>query len=625
MYISLFRSVFKLCNNVRQLPVCCYQSLRSAKSTEEYRLKEEFGKVDSLRKQAQFYQEQPRLDNPFLADIPLQSFLNHYVPDEVKKEISDDLQRFGDRIIDEIDDLGWECELNLPSLETLDVWGRRIDELKTCHAWKKQQDISAEEGFVAIPYEQKLHLWSRLHQICKIYMYSPSAGLYTCPLAMTDGAAKTILSWKNSVSGELNERFVNAYNKLISRDPKIFWTSGQWMTEKRGGSDVANSTETIAVPDNGIYRLYGYKWFSSAADSNMALTLARIVQDNEVPEDLQALNGLTMFYVETRNPQGELNNIEIVKLKNKLGTRSLPTAELILDGSVAYKLFDEGRGIASISHMLNITRLHNSIASVGMMRRILQLSRDYSRKRIAFGKTLAEIPLHMRVLSTIEMEIRGSLLLLLKVGILLGKTEVGISTTDELLLLRLMSPILKLYTAKQAVAVASEGLETFGGQGYMEDSRLPVILRNAQVLPIWEGTTNVMSLDVIRSLLKTNSEALMSLKKSISLCLEAGKKESTLQESCTKIENSINYILYFIKNYPELLNIAARDISYSIASTHIGALFIENAAITKKTPDIFMAKQWCEVRELCPLSKHKDYTYYVKNDYEVVMEGCKVG
>ncbi|GFU30972.1 acyl-CoA dehydrogenase family member 11 [Nephila pilipes] len=254
--------------------------------------------------------------------------------------------------------------------------------------------------------------------------------------------------------------------------------------------------------------------------------------------------------------------------------------------------------------MLNITRLHNAMASVGSMRRILQLSRDYSRKRVAFGKTLAEIPLHMRVLSTIEMEIRGSLLLLLKVGILLGKTE-------------------KLYTAKQAVAVASEGLETFGRQGYMEDSRLPVILRNAQVLPIWEGTTNVMSLDVIRSL-KTNSETLMSLKKSITLCMEAGKKEGALQESGSKVDKSINYILRFIKNYPELLNIAARDISYSIARSYIGALLIENAAITKKKTDIFTAKQWCEIQELCPLSLHKDYPYYVKNDFETIMEGCKV-
>ncbi|GFT43096.1 acyl-CoA dehydrogenase family member 11, partial [Nephila pilipes] len=293
MYISFFRTVFKRCIRVCQfdvLPICSYQPtrFRSAKSTEGYKLKEELNKVDFFRysqaKNAQFYQEQPKLDNPFLADIPLQSFLNHYVPEEVKKEISTDLQRFGDRIIDEIDDLGWECESNLPSLETLDVWGRRIDDLKTCHAWKKQHDISSEEGIVAIPYEQKLNFWSRLHQICKIYMYSPSAGLYTCPLAMTDGAAKTILSWKNSTRGERNERFTNAFNNLISRDPEKFWTSGQWMTERRGGSDVANSTETVAVPENDFYRLYGYKWFSSATDSNMALTLARVAQDTEVAE-----------------------------------------------------------------------------------------------------------------------------------------------------------------------------------------------------------------------------------------------------------------------------------------------------------------------------------------------------
>ncbi|GBL82363.1 Acyl-CoA dehydrogenase family member 11 [Araneus ventricosus] len=167
----------------------------------------------------------------------------------------------------------------------------------------------------------------------------------------------------------------------------------------------ANGTETVAVPDNGFYRLYGYKWFSSASDANIALTLARIVQN---PEMSKAENGLTMFCVETRNSQGQLNNIQMVKLKNKLGTRGLPTAELLLDGCVAYKMSQEGRGIASISHMLNTTRVHNSLTSVGYMRKILLLSRDYSRKRVAFGKTLSEIPLHMRVLSNIEVEIRAS-------------------------------------------------------------------------------------------------------------------------------------------------------------------------------------------------------------------------
>ncbi|GBL82359.1 Acyl-CoA dehydrogenase family member 11 [Araneus ventricosus] len=208
-----------------------------------------------------------------------------------------------------------------------------------------------------------------------------------------------------------------------------------------------------------------------------------------------------------------------------------------------------------------------------------------------------------------------------EVAVLLGKAEIGLSTADEQLLLRLLSPVMKLYTAKQAIAIVSEGLETFGGQGYMEDSRLPVLLRDVQVCSIWEGTTNVMSLDVIRSLLKTNSEALMSLEKNTILCLENGKKESALQESCIKIEKSMKYISTFIKENPGLLHIAARDISYSIARTYIGALLIDNATITKKATDIFTAQQWCKMQELCPLSLHQSYNSYAENDHETVMEG----
>jgi len=168
-----------------------------------------------------------------------------------------------------------------------------------------------------------------LHQLAKLFLYSPSAGLFTCPLAMTDGAAKTIeaLSLK---------QLKQTYERLTSRDPQTFWTAGQWMTERGGGSDVANGTETIAVPQaDGSYKLYGYKWFSSATDSDMTFTLARTV--GEDGQTIKGTKGLSMFFLRTRNEDGSLNDIEVVKLKNKLGTKQVPTAELLLDGSVAYR------------------------------------------------------------------------------------------------------------------------------------------------------------------------------------------------------------------------------------------------------------------------------------------------
>ncbi|GFN79983.1 isobutyryl-coa dehydrogenase, mitochondrial, partial [Plakobranchus ocellatus] len=155
----------------------------------------------------------------------------------------------------------------------------------------------------------------RLYQMAQFYLYEPSAGLYGCPLAMTNGAARTI-----EVS--------------MCRDPQTFWTSGQWMTEKRGGSDVAGGTETVAVEQpEGTYKLYGYKWFSSATDADITLTLARIVDDHG--STVKGTRGLSLFYLDVK---GQKSNIQLVKLKNKLGTRQLPTAELLIEGATAHKV-----------------------------------------------------------------------------------------------------------------------------------------------------------------------------------------------------------------------------------------------------------------------------------------------
>jgi alkylation response protein AidB-like acyl-CoA dehydrogenase len=229
----------------------------------------------------------------------------------------------------------------------------------------------------------------------KLFLYSPSSGLFSCPLAMTDGAAKTIEAASLNLS--------DAFTRLTSRDPKVFWTSGQWMTERGGGSDVAGGTDTRAVLDNTdsgqqqhMYRLYGYKWFSSATDSDMTLTLGRVV--DEQGNVCAGTKGLSMFYLLTRlENTNQLNGIQIVKLKDKLGTRQLPTAELLLDGALAQRVSPLGRGVAAISSMLTVTRMHNIVSSVAWIRKMTLLARDYATKRKAFGKTLDQHPLHMQV------------------------------------------------------------------------------------------------------------------------------------------------------------------------------------------------------------------------------------
>ena len=173
-----------------------------------------------------------------------------------------------------------------------------------------------------------------------------------------------------------------------------------------------------------------------------------------------------------------------MKMKNKLGTRQLPTAELLLDGVSARLVGEAGRGVAAISTMLSITRLHNTASAVGFSRKMLSLARDYATRRAAFGTSISSHPLHLQTLARMEVEVRGCCALFLDLAHKLGCEELGAISDEDLLLLRLLGPVAKMYTAKSAVAVTSEGLECFGGQGYIEDTGIPTLLRDAQVTSI---------------------------------------------------------------------------------------------------------------------------------------------
>jgi hypothetical protein len=226
----------------------------------------------------------------------------------------------------------------------------------------------------------------------------------------------------------------------------------------------------------------------------MALTLAR--PEGNPPGG----RGLAMFYLELRDEEGKLQNLQINRLKDKFGTRKLPTAELTLDGVLATPVAGLENGVRNITPMLNVTRTWNAVAAVLGMQRAVALTRDYAKKREAFGATLIDKPLHIDTMAEMVSETQGAFLLTFRVVELLGRIEAGEASDSEELLSRLLTPIGKLSTGKQAVSVASEALESFGGAGYVNDTGLPKLLADAQVLPIWEGTTNVLSLDTLRAL-----------------------------------------------------------------------------------------------------------------------------
>jgi len=431
-----------------------------------------------------FVQEPPQLGNQFDDDPLLVSWIARFCP-----EVAAELRELGTVAVEcyakQLADRG-----NEPVLTQWDAWGNRIDRIDVSPLWREAQVLAAGHGMVAAAYEPRHGAHARTHQFAIAHVLGPSLDMYACPLAMTDGAARALLASGNQ---PLIERYVP---RLTSRDPAEMWTSGQWMTERIGGSDVSR-TETVARRDGDSWRLYGTKWFTSATTSQIALTLAR-------PEGNPAgSRGLALFLVELRDGAGRLRNIEVNRLKDKLGTRKVPTAELTLAGAPAMLVGALGDGVRAIAPMLAVTRTWNAVLATSAMRRGLALAGDFARRRSAFGAVLADKPLHADTLAGIEAEYAGAFCLAFRSASLLGRLERAAGgEADELAarLSRVVIPIAKLVTGKQAVAVTSEAIEACGGAGYVEDTGLPRVLADAQVLPIWEGTTNVLSLDTLRAL-----------------------------------------------------------------------------------------------------------------------------
>lgn len=436
-----------------------------------------------------FIQEAPRLDNSWHADRALREAIVFHLGDELFDAARPALEDMGALATDpETLALAARAEREPPVHVPYSPFGERIDEIEVSSAYTELGRLGVERGVTALPYEDSDFgerarvVWAGL-----ITLWGPSSALYSCPVAMTDAAARTLL-----VHGDGSQRDV--VERLTTRDPDSAWTSGQWMTETTGGSDISR-TETVARHEDGTWRLFGTKWFTSATTSEMALTLAR-------PEGApEGSSSLVMFRIERFLPGGTRNAILVRRLKDKLGTRSLPTAELELQGALAYPVGDptQGGGVRRIATMLNITRIHNALGSAGSLARGLAWARAYARVRKVFGHPLHQLPAHRATLTDLAVDYAATLALVMRCCELTGRAEAGVADENELALLRGLTPITKAATARWAVAGAAEAMESVGGVGYCEDSTLPALVRNTHVQPIWEGTTNVLSLDLLRA------------------------------------------------------------------------------------------------------------------------------
>ncbi len=533
-------------------------------------------------KATEFFQEGPEIKNTFTSHRWLKAYLKNRIPPEYWPEIEADLTRLGENCAGMYLTLARQAEREKPVHVPYDPWGKRIDEIRVSSAWVELQNISAREGMIHIGYKRAQKEFSRLYQFAKLYLFHPSSAFFTCPLAMADGAARVL-----ELNGGSDATLKEAFQHLTTNEPENFWTSGQWMTERSGGSDVSG-TETVARVENGQIRLYGTKWFTSATTSQMALALARY--EDSPPGS----RGLSLFYVPTYL-SGKFNNIQILRLKDKLGTWALPTAELQLQGSLAYPVGERDQGVKTVATMLNITRLYNSVCSVGQMARALDQLRDYSEKRKVFSRPLVDQVLHHLTFGREDMKSLAGFLLTMELVYLLGREECGVATAEEQDLLRLMTPICKLFTARVSLQTASEVVEGFGGAGYIEDTGVPVHLRDSQVFSIWEGATNVLSLDLIRVVQKT--PALSSLKNNVRERIK-NVKSRELQDTLKKVSARWNelerYLGQWAESAPEMQAANSRDVAFHLAWNYSVALLLSWAdretGANQKTLNLWLAE-----------------------------------
>ncbi|THH16916.1 hypothetical protein EUX98_g9223 [Antrodiella citrinella] len=441
--------------------------------------------------------------NAYTTDVVLPSLLKRLAPPEVCSDVDRDLTRFGDVVLTTLRSLS--ARATEPKLVQYDQWGRCIDDLQTSEGWRGLKAIMQKEGVPAIFHERTHGEYSRVHGFMKMLLATGESQVIFCPLSMTDGAARVL----EIIGIPALQRDI--HSRLVSRDPTAAFTAGQWMTERPGGSDVSQ-TETIATPAphlsspyGPVYSLDGFKWFSSATDSDVSVALART-------GPLSAgSRGLSLFLIPLRKPllraptdpvpSPLTNGIRIHRLKNKVGTKIVPTAELSLDGTEGYLLGPLNQGVKLITPVLNITRVHSAVTSVGYVRKCLAIATAYAKVRAISGgrQVLAANPLHVAALAKASLVYRALSHMTFGVVLLLGKTECGVASVEEELRLRLLTSAIKAFAANHASVVIEECMTALGGQGYMEENGFGTALKDALVEKIWEGTINVLALDLVRA------------------------------------------------------------------------------------------------------------------------------
>jgi putative acyl-CoA dehydrogenase len=367
-----------------------------------------------------------------------------------------------------------------PVLHTHDRYGHRVDEVEFHPSWHWLMRTSVGRGLHGAPWAAEPGTGAHVARAAGFYLVSQLEPGHGCPISMTYAAVPALRHDPELAAAyEPGLRSTTYDFGLAPPTSKAGLLAGMSMTEKQGGSDVRAGTTTATATSEGTYRIVGHKWFTSAPMNDLFLTLA------------QAPGGLTCFVLPRVLPDGSRNAIRLQRLKDKLGNRSNASAEIEYTGATGWRLGDEGRGVQTIIEMVSMTRLDCVLGSAALTRAALTEAAHHVAYRSAFGTRLADAPLMQAVIADLALESEAATALAMRLA--------GAVDREERTLLRLALPAAKYLVCKRAPAVVAEALECLGGNGYVEESGLPRLYREAPLNSIWEGSGSVTALDVLRA------------------------------------------------------------------------------------------------------------------------------
>jgi acyl-CoA dehydrogenase len=426
--------------------------------------------------------------NFYRADPALTDLLKLHLPDALFRHIEPHLDRLGGLAGGTLDECARLADRHTPVLHQRDRFGRDSQYIEYHPAYRELEKTAfGEFGIHAMSIRKGIMGWPDKYPVVAkhafTFLFNQTEFGMGCPINVTDGCAKLL---NNFGSEALKARYLDG---LTQTDMSKLTQGGQFMTEKEGGSDVGTLT-TTAVQEGDHWRLHGEKWFCSNADAEVVMLLAR-------PEGAgPGTRGVGLFLMPRRLDDGSQNHYRIVRLKDKLGTRSMASGEIKLEGAIAYAVGKLDRGFVQMAEMVNSSRLSNGVKSTSLMRRAYHDAMTVARNRVVFGQRIIDLPLARRQLMKIMLPTEQALSMSFLTADALDRAEAG--SQDAAALLRILTPTLKFRATRDARKVCGDALEMRGGIGYIEEFATARLLRDAHLGSIWEGTGNIVAIGALK-------------------------------------------------------------------------------------------------------------------------------